>query len=357
MSKAVPVICGTGLIALDVVVTPSTTNPPRFWAGGTCGNVLAILGFLGWKPVAVGRLETDPAGEFVSADLARWHVDVRNLSLKPQCSTPIIVEEISKNKAGLPRHRYLWTCPDCGAYLPTFRAIPIQTAHKLDSELSVPSVFFFDRVSPGILTLARRFAREGSIIFFEPSASGEPKHFQEAVRLAHVLKYSHQRVRGFVDLLAKSSPVLQIETLGEDGLRFRTAAGNGQWTEMPSFDIPVVRDTAGSGDWCSAGIISQIGTLGPSGLAKIGRTDLNRALRYGQALAAWNCGFEGARGGMYRTTPMKFHQAIKKILGGVGVQGGRTARRLHHTSASLQTMCPRCDIATNERRRPAAAAG
>lgn len=60
MTKAVPMICGTGLIALDVVVTPSTVNSPRFWAGGTCGNVLAVLGFLGWKPVAVGRM----AGEF-----------------------------------------------------------------------------------------------------------------------------------------------------------------------------------------------------------------------------------------------------------------------------------------------------
>ena len=354
MSKAVPTICGTGLIALDVVVTSSTVNSPRFWAGGTCGNVLAVLGFLGWKPVAVGRLKEDAAGEFVSADLARWHVDVRYLSLKPRCSTPIVVEEISKSKAGLPRHRYLWTCPGCGAYLPTFRALPIRIAQELESGLSTPAVFFFDRVSPGILTLARRFAREGSIIFFEPSAAGEPKYFQEALQLAHVVKYSHQRVRGLVDLLARSSPLLQIETLGEDGLRFRTTAGNGPWIEMPSCDVPVVRDTAGSGDWCSAGIISKIGTLRPAGLANISRTELERALRYGQALAAWNCGFEGARGGMYRTTPMKFHRALKKILGRVGLQQSHPVRRLHRPSVSLQTVCPRCD---NERRRPTAVAG
>lgn len=355
MTKAVPVVYGTGLIALDIVVTPSTVNAPRFWAGGTCGNVLAILGFLGLNPVAIGRLEKDAAGEFVSADLARWHVDVQHLSLKPRCSTPIVVEEISNNKAGLPRHRYLWACPGCGAYLPTFRAVPIRTAQELEPQLKAPGVFFFDRVSPGILTLARHFARNGALVFFEPSAAGEPRLFQEAVRLAHILKYSDQRVRAFVDLLAKASPLLQIETLGEDGIRFRTEAGGRQWTDMPGFDVPVVRDTAGSGDWCSAGIISKIATDGPNGLANIRRTELESALRYGQALAAWNCGFEGARGGMYQTTPAKFRQAVAKMIGGVGLQQhSPSVRRHHRPSASLQTMCPRCETPKNEHRRSTA---
>ena len=41
-----PVVVGTGLIALDVVLDERTDTPPRLWAGVTCGNVLSILAFL-----------------------------------------------------------------------------------------------------------------------------------------------------------------------------------------------------------------------------------------------------------------------------------------------------------------------
>ncbi len=41
-----------------------------------------------------------------------------------------------------------------------------------------------------------------------------------------------------------------------------------------------------------------------------------RALRYGQALAAWNCGFEGARGGMYAVEREIFKIQIEALLSG-----------------------------------------
>jgi fructokinase len=40
---------GTGLVALDLVVSNDNSVPPRYYAGGTCGNVLTILSFLGWE--------------------------------------------------------------------------------------------------------------------------------------------------------------------------------------------------------------------------------------------------------------------------------------------------------------------
>ena len=35
-----PLAVGTGLVALDVVITEGSDQPARYWAGGTCGNVL-----------------------------------------------------------------------------------------------------------------------------------------------------------------------------------------------------------------------------------------------------------------------------------------------------------------------------
>ena len=49
-------------------------------------------------------------------------------------------------------------------------------------------------------------------------------------------------------------------------------------------------------------------------------SDLWAAFRYGQALAAWNCGFKGARGGMYSTDKARFFEYVQGILNGDGEQ-------------------------------------
>src|SRR5437773_76678 len=215
-------IYGAGLIALDVVLPKDRSEDRRCSTGGTCANVLICSAYLGWNAIPFARLAQDNAGLYIAQDCRSWTVDVSYLNLEPHAQTPIIVEEISTNKAGTPIHRFLWTCPGCGAYLPAFRPIPRNIIHGVIARLEAPSVFFFDRVSRGTLQLAKHFSDKGSIIVFEPSGSGEPRFFREALRLAHILKYSHQRAGGFSDLIRSAQPWLQIETLGENGLRYRS---------------------------------------------------------------------------------------------------------------------------------------
>jgi sugar/nucleoside kinase (ribokinase family) len=79
-----PVVFGTGLVALDVVFDVDTDDPPRFWAGGTCGNVLTVLSYLGWHVSPIARLGEGVAAERVLADLARWNVSGRFISVDGQ---------------------------------------------------------------------------------------------------------------------------------------------------------------------------------------------------------------------------------------------------------------------------------
>lgn len=44
-----PLAIGTGLLALDDIRIDGDERPPRRWAGGTCGNVLLALRYLGWQ--------------------------------------------------------------------------------------------------------------------------------------------------------------------------------------------------------------------------------------------------------------------------------------------------------------------
>ena len=97
-------------------------------------------------------------------------------------------------------------------------------------------VFFFDRVSPASVQAATHFASEGSIVFFEPSGIGDPRLFQKATEIAHVIKYSHQRVREMAELPSRPNPLLEIETLGDEGLRYKARSGNRMsgWKNLPS---------------------------------------------------------------------------------------------------------------------------
>jgi fructokinase len=341
--RAAPTAYGTGFVALDVVVDLKAGTEARF-AGGTCGNVLTILAFLGWRAVPIARLSNDSAGVLVREDLERWGVDLAQIGLEPVAPTPVVIEELYRNRAGLASHRYVWTCPHCGAYLPQFRAV---LARSLEDRftLKAPQVFFFDRVSRGAIDLAQRLARDGAIVVFEPSGSSDPRLFKDALRTCHILKYSSQRVRAFADLLGASNAWLEIETLGEEGLRYRTTlplcSGRG-WHDAPAFEVDDVKDAAGSGDWCTAGILSKLASRGQEELAVTTSDSLLSALRYGQALSAWNCRFPAPRGGMYFATRAAMAKAVEKIVS--GSDSARCTRPVGHRwrNDGAAAFCPKC---------------
>ena len=78
---------------------------------------------------------------------------------------------------------------------------------------------------------------------------------------------------------------------------------------------PALRDSAGSGDWCSAGFLAKMrgeGVEDGLGLGDVGR--VREALRFGQALAALYCAYDGARGLMYAMSRVQVHRAAQRLL-------------------------------------------
>ena len=144
-SKKQPKIIGTGFIALDLVISSDPALPVQSWAGGTCGNVLTILSFLGWNAFPIARLNGDVASLRIKADFERWGVHLKYTECSPTSSAPIIVQIILKNKAGEPRHKFSWVCPNCGTSLPGFRAVHTTGAQELCNGLPASQVFFMDR--------------------------------------------------------------------------------------------------------------------------------------------------------------------------------------------------------------------
>lgn len=313
-----PTVIGSGLLALDIVISEVSGGPARYWAGGTCGNVLIALRYLGWEAMPVARLQVGAAAQRIFHDLKKWGVSDRFVSVADDGSTPVIVERITEGAGGIPRHSFSWRCPDCGSQFPGFKPVLASVAEEITQQISSPEVFFFDRATPGGLLLAKSCAERGALVVFEPSSVGNPVLFRQAWDVSHVVKYSHERLSELPEVGVEGGPRLQVETLGEAGLRYRKVSpggSGGRWTELKAFPVEQVRDTAGSGDWCTAGIIDRGGRKGAKGLFRLPENELRAAVRYGQALAAWNCAFEGARGGMYDVDRATFEREVSQLLG------------------------------------------
>ncbi len=344
VTRMQPTAIGAGLLALDVVVSSDDVNS---FAGGTCGNVLTILSYLGWNSMPVARLKNDAPADLLVDDLSNWGVDTTFVTRSDDGSTPVIIQRIKEDAEGNPVHSFSLRCPCCSSYLPGYKSILGSAANDLTHETPDHQIFFLDRVSRGTLTLAEDSAKRGALVVFEPSGIGEPRLFREAWSLAHVVKYSNDRLRDIADLDLKSVRnrlLLEIETLGSSGLRFRSRlpdAESAKWRTLEAIAAPLLKDTAGSGDWCTAGLIHKLSRGGLKGFRRSSSSRLIDALRYGQTLAAWNCGYEGARGGMYQVTKNQFEHKIRRLAGGKSIR--LSTEEPVVASDDLRSVCPTCE--------------
>jgi fructokinase len=339
-----PAVVGTGLVALDLVISEGSGDR-RAWLGGTCGNVLTVLAYLGWRASPAARLAPGQAADCIRAEMERWGVSGEFVGVTDDGSTPVIVERITSSTDGKPRHSFSWRCPGCGNPFPGYKPVLATAAEELVPRLGRMDVFFFDRVSAGAIQLARSCSERGALVVFEPSGVGNPVQFRQAWATAHVVKYSHERLSDLPEVGVSDGPRLQIETLGDAGLRYRFRPRRGRatgWAESAPFAVEGVRDSAGAGDWCTAGLIHRLGQAGAAGLLETTAEELQDALRFGQALAAWNCRFEGARGGMYLTELAQFREDVLRILSGGradSVAGVVSAADRHRLAADFCLSC------------------
>lgn len=339
-----PVCVGTGLVTLDIVIKGDSTVSPHIWAGGSCGNVLSILSYLGWRSIPVIRLGKDEAAKTILEDWRQFNIVCDNIEQDRTISTPIIVEKIHISDNGNPAHRFFWTCPNCGAWLPRYRPIRISDARRAFSQLVNVNCFYFDRVSPASLELASQFKKAGALVVFEPPSIKDNDLIRKAVNICHILKYANNRVRDEVNLAYLDGPILIIETLGECGIRylFQSQKVSGRWNELPAFSVKDFRDACGSGDWCTAGIIYKLGKNGSNGLENLTENNIIEALKLGQAMAALNCYYEGARGGMYVLERDEFNKAIKRILDNQAVNEASTNKVPKELDELFLKLCPGC---------------
>jgi sugar/nucleoside kinase (ribokinase family) len=333
-------VVGAGLIALDVVIDERQREPMR-WAGGTCGNLLAILGYMGWRAYPVACFNHAAATCLIAADLKRWSVDLRYLHLEARTNPPVVIQRMLRDRKGNNVHLWSFLCPKCRRTLPRFSPVPA-TAVQSMFDWPRPRVFFADRVCSSTIVLAERSRSDGAVVVFEPASNAYLSLFNRMLRLAHIVKYSRAEFRSSIDV--PDSVLLQVETFGREGLRYRTRLRGGawEWVTVPAFHLTGLRDAAGSGDWCTAGIIHALAAGGFTTFGRSTHARVRSSMGFAQALATWNCGYVGARGGMYAVKKRQFRAAVEQIMATrahcLPLEGGGSKELRSHVPG----VCPSC---------------
>jgi fructokinase len=149
-------------------------------------------------------------------------------------------------------------------------------------------------------------SRAGAVIFFEPSAVGDRDLFTRALGIAKLLKFSWERLGKLVDEIELPAEAISIVTDGARGLELRQGAQR-HWAR--SWPAQVVRDTCGSGDMVTVGVIDWLLTLAPAARTCLSVESLMPGVAAGQRLAAENCAYQGARG-LFRSRGSGFARAV-----------------------------------------------
>jgi fructokinase len=268
----------TGFAAVDILLRQQL----RVSAGGTAVNVTLALAELGWETNFAGTVGNDPAGLFLKRELFEHGVSTKSLRLSDAWTTPVVLQD---NVRG--NHVWRFRCPICGANYAKHRPGHVSLAQEIVAATLRPDVYFFDRATLFSLELAESWRRAGSFVVFEPSSLGRPQLFARAVTAANLVKFSEDRARSFEDWLPLDNTTF-IKTLGSSGVQFWSRYGSKG--AVPTEAATVV-DTAGAGDWTTAGIINSLHNSNYSESI----SSLRAGIKAGQQLGAAACSWTGVR--------------------------------------------------------------
>ncbi len=315
LDKNKSVFTGSGLLTLDVILNGDPTTPAKLCTGGSFGNIAAILSFLGWESKPIARLSNNSATKSIVEDLKKFEVNIELLTTSKDGSTPIIIHRILKDKQGNPKHRFEFKVPGSKDWLPGYKPVLSSDVESIIKKQNKVQVFYFDRVCRSAIDLANYYKNEGALIVFEPSSYKQEKQFEESLKVADIIKCSSERISNYSQLFPMPIAPLEIVTLGKEGLTYRLKSyKKNKWTKIHSFKLNNIIDSAGAGDWCTAGVINQLGQSGIKSFNRANEKDINDAIMVGQALGALNCMFDGSRGIMYNMTYDSLRISIKQLL-------------------------------------------
>ncbi len=354
-----PRLLTAGYLPLDMIVRDLATGDYWHSAGGTCGNVSIFSAALDIDVSLLARVGKDPRGRRVLDHMNAAGVNTHGVQDSTRVRTPGIIELIHGTSSGA--HHFTHQCPLCASRLPklvscirsspyyfeAFRADwkrvfysilsgakaavgPLYPANyeyttlaavsKSQAETNAKTIdqfdaFFFDRATPSTISLAAAAREAGLIVMFEPPSAPRTDRAIHAAELSDIVKISRRpgsRLRNW-SLSPNASTNFIIETLGPQGTRFCTRLHHRwtKWKQLQPFPATCVRDTAGAGDWLSAGLLTYL----LNSTTDINADSFQASIKYGQKLSSISIAFDGPHGVLNALGPFGVQKALSSPNG------------------------------------------
>jgi fructokinase len=281
-------VAGTGFAVLDRVYAMRKKAVEAL--GGSCGNVLISLAMLQRSVFPLLALGDDAVGNSLVDEFVRAGADTRYISRRHGTSSPVLTQWLDPDVG---QHSFSFICPETEKDLPRYCAVDELEVEGAKPALSACAVFYTDRLNRSTFRAMRTAAESGSLVFFEPSTIEDDDLFDCAIGLCSVVKYSSDRLPESLSARNLRADAIAIVTHGAAGLEVRH---DGRRAWCAAIKAPVVRDTSGSGDMVSVGVIDWTLTHHRRGSAHPSLDDFLSGVVAGQRLAAINCAYAGARG-------------------------------------------------------------
>lgn len=285
-------VLGTGFACVDFIKGKTCSH---ISLGGTAANVLTILSQLGFE---TKFLTAEYTGGI--EDWYRNALQVRQISplffQRSKKGLSVIIEDIEPNNT----HFFRTACSNCknsflNVILPSDKKV-----EKLVPEIDNFNLLFYDRFSSGINYLANENKAGWNV--YEPNAFRMYTNLLNGCQSSDIIKFSAARIPDRIceqllfDIKDTRAKIV-IVTMGQEGLRFTVKKNGvwGDWNYLSSIDSENVVDTAGAGDWLTAGFLYELLSEYPE-VQTIPQEKIIEKLKKAQLLATAACGFIGAQG-------------------------------------------------------------
>ena len=290
-------IIGTGIFNLDIVVKRDYPQWPAMRpfedkvvleeVGGTCGNVMSILAWMGWKVRPIACLDDSHEGLKITEDLKRYGCDCRYVTNMPGGGTTILRCTHKLDKEGKHTMSVRAGSPG-GSRFPKRHFLRARDEAQifLDQLIEMPSVFFFDDPAAGNRLLAKVLKERGATVYFEPSKVATNADL-DAIKASDIIKFSDENVPD-VSFVEDFRGKLFIQTMGPKGVRYKYRSQ--PWEVVEALPIENVVDTEGAGDCFTATFINAIAESGLSS------TSIAPAILTAMANASRSVGYFGSKG-------------------------------------------------------------
>lgn len=311
MEKKTYSCLGSGAFFLDTVVVreyPEGYVKQRTFTetvaveevGGTCGNVMSMLPYLGVQTYPLALLDDSGLGMKIKDTLALYGADTRFVSNTEKGGTTLLRCTHKRDAEGNKVVKFRATSP--GSMFAKRRQLSTkggEVEEFLESLDFVPDVFFFDDPAAAHVQIAQALRPKGTLVYFEPEGikDGKVAPFLKRVEVADIVKFSAEKITD-ESWMEKFDDKLFIRTMGEKGVAFRLRGG--EWTVVPPVANDNVVDWEGAGDWTTSALIAELCKGGHMKVSELTDEIVRAALEEAQKVASRSVSFLSSKGMIHK---------------------------------------------------------